>query len=103
MSDEDTPYVFAIPDVELIDGPGPLNREHALVADRLGKAGYDVGAMIWTACPQDYSSAEIRAFWKEAFTRAGITKLLNARDEGKMRTWYMVWPHPSKLVEKEAK
>ena len=90
MIPEELPYIFAISDHE----PGAFGARHAIIAQRLTDAGYDVGLMLWTATPCAYSPDEIRAKWQEAFDRAGITRMDVGRDETKMRHWYKVWPRP---------
>ncbi len=89
MSDE-LPYIFAITDHE----PRSFGSRHALIAQRLHDAGYDVGLMLWTASPSAYSPDEIAAKWQEAFTRAGITRIDCGRDHEKQREWFKVWPRP---------
>lgn len=83
---EANPYVFAIADGDV----NPVG-QHAIIAQRLTKAGFDIGLMLWTATPDSYTKHEIAEFWSEAMHRAGIERIEVGHDNDKGRTWYKVW------------
>lgn len=87
MDNTTQPYVFAISDHEIVRFSG----HHAMIAQRLSNGGFDVGLMLWTANPRDYTIDEIQSFWKDAFERAGIKRMDWGYDCEKQRTWYKVW------------
>lgn len=91
MSEE--PYIFAVSDHELLGHFG--DARHAIVAQRLTDAGYDVGLMLWTATPSSYTRQEIHEKWGEALKRAGIIRFECGRDEAKQREWFKVLPRPT--------
>jgi hypothetical protein len=93
------PYILAIHDHELTY----RGSEHALLADALRNAGYDVGLMLWTCDADRLSTQSINHCWHDAMKRAGITRIDTAHDANKMRRWYKVYPRPEECrVEKSA-
>lgn len=86
MKFKNPPYIFAIPDEEVT-----VRNWHALIAQRLTAGGFDVGIMLWTANPHIFGNDEIKQFWAEALTHAGIARMEMGSEPAKHRTWFKVW------------
>lgn len=92
--------VFVVTDFELAY---VRHGGHAVVAQRLQEAGFDVGPMLWTAYPHDYDEKEIRERWQEAFERAGIERVAWSHNPEKQRTEYRVWREDSDSTKQTSK